>query len=68
MPRVVLDARAGADRPEHLQVVLRSLLEPLRFEQLSFGPELSEALLQLLANARQRDLEARLGRDEVLRR
>ena len=43
MPRVVLDARAGADLGEHLEVELRALLEALRFQQLALPAQLLEA-------------------------
>ena len=49
--RVVLDAVAEAHLLEHLEVVERALLEPLRLEQLALPAELGEPLLQLAADA-----------------
>ena len=46
MPRVVLDAVAVADFAQHLQVVARALLEPLRFEQFAVLAEIARAALR----------------------
>ena len=66
--RVVLDAGAVADLVQHLEIVLRAHLEPLRLEELSLGAELRQALLQLLADEPRPLLEPEGRRDEVLRR
>ena len=47
MPRVVLDAGAGADLEHHLDVEVRARLEPLRLEQLAGVAQLGEALGEL---------------------
>ena len=46
--RIVLDARAKTHRLEQLKVVIGSLLQALRLEQLVLGLELGHALLALL--------------------
>ncbi len=66
--RVVLDPLAGAGRGEHLEIVLGALLEPLRLEQLARGTEARELFAQLRADAVERGVDARLGRDEMLGR
>jgi hypothetical protein len=51
VPRVVLDAVAEAHLLQHLEVVLRALLEALRLEQLALALVSSvEPLAQLLAD------------------
>ncbi len=48
VPRVVLDPVAIADLPDHLEVEHRSLVQPLRLEQLALGFELPAIPLELL--------------------
>jgi hypothetical protein len=48
--RVVLDARAGADLLQQLEVVAAPLLEALRLDELARVPELAEAVLELLGD------------------
>ena len=55
--RVVLDAVAIADLPQHLHVQERALLQPLRLEQPPARPEEVQALPELLADALERALE-----------
>ncbi len=43
MHRIVLDARARPDFPQHLEVVARAHPQPLRFEQLALALELGQA-------------------------
>ncbi len=45
--RIVLDPGAAAGRLDHLQIVGRALLEPLRLEQFPFRVELVEADLEV---------------------
>src|SRR5262249_11079750 len=66
--RVVLDPRTVADLHEHFHVEARAGAEPLRFEQLALGAELRQPLLQLGADPLDSAFDARLRRDEVLRR
>ena len=49
--RVVLDAVAVAHLLEHLEVVARAHLEPLRLEQLALGLEFAEPLVEFLSDA-----------------
>src|SRR5581483_1000503 len=65
MPRVVLDAGAGADLLQELEVVARALLEALRLDELARVPELAEAVVELLRDRAERALEEVLGRDVV---
>src|SRR5439155_26129792 len=66
VPRVVLDARAGADLAHHLDVEIRAAFEPLRLEQLPRVAQLGQALLELGANDLHRPFERRPLRDELL--
>ena len=59
MARVVLDAVAVADLPQHLHVEQRPLLEPLGLEEPPARPEEAEPLPQLVGDARERLLELR---------
>ena len=68
MSRVVLDAGARADLQHHLDVEVRTRLEPLRLEQLSIATQHLEPLAQLLSNRADRTLERRARCDEVFRR
>ena len=61
--RVVLDPRAEADLPEHLEVVRGAHPEPLRLEQLALRLELGEALVQLLLDRDERALHPLVARD-----
>ena len=51
-PRVVLDPVAVAELLHHLEVVLGSLADPVRFEQLSLRFEELDLLLELVAGSR----------------
>src|SRR5690606_22904995 len=66
VPRVVLDAVAEAHLLEHLEVVHRALLEPLRLEDAALAAELLEPIGELLADRDDRAL-ADLGRRDVVR-
>jgi hypothetical protein len=48
MPRVVLDAVAVADLPDHLEIEHRALMETLGLQQLPLGFELTAVPLQFL--------------------
>ena len=63
--RIILDAVAGAGRLDHLDVELRALLQPLRFQQPAGGVEALKLLLQLLLNAHDRLVQRRLRRHIV---
>ena len=54
--RVVLDARAGADLPHHLDVVRRAHPQALGLEQLALALERGELVLQLELDALDRPL------------
>ncbi len=66
--RVVLDAGAGADLEHHLDVEVRARLEALRLEQLARAAQERQPLGELGADERDRALERRARRDEMLRR
>ena len=63
--RVVLDPRAEADLPEHLEVVRGAHPEPLRLEQLALGLELGETLVQLLLDRDEGAFHPLVARDVV---
>ena len=50
MTRVVLDAVAKAHRLEHLKIIIGTLLQTLRLEQLVGRLELGHTLLALFAD------------------
>ena len=60
MPRVVLDAVAKAHRLEHLKIIIGTLLQTLRLEQLVGRLELRHALLAFFADRFQSRLDLRL--------
>ena len=64
--RVVLDAVAIADLAQHVEVVARAHLQPLRFEQFAVPPEVGQTLLQLVFDRNDRAPQLLVGRDEML--
>ena len=66
--RVVLDARAVAGLAHRLDVVTRALLQPRRLQDAVERLQLLDALLQLLLDVLDRQLQLALRCDEVLRR
>jgi hypothetical protein len=62
---VVLNALAIARFSQQLQVVTNSLLQPLRFQQLSLTTELCQLLLQLLLNGLERSFQPLTSADIV---
>ena len=56
MPRIVLDAVAVPDLPDHLEVEHRSLMKPLCLEQLPFRFEQSAMFLELTFDRFRREL------------
>ena len=67
VPRVVLDARAGADLAHHLDVVGRAHPQPLRLEQLAGPLKLAEPLGQLGLDLTDRALHLLRSRHVVRR-
>ena len=65
---VVLDTRAIARLPQHLQVVAGALLQALGLQQLILLLQLGQPLLQLLLDVFEGLHQLLLGRDEVLGR
>ena len=68
VPAVVLDAGAGADLEQHLDVEPGPRLEPLRLQQLARRAQLEQPLGQLGADELHRALDLGPLGDEVLRR
>ena len=56
--RVVLDPRAEPDRLQHLEVVVRPHLQPLRLEQLALGAEEGQPLVQLVSDGHESRLQS----------
>ena len=56
MPRVVLDAVAVPDLPDHLEIEHRPLMKPLGLEQLSFRFKQRAMLIELLLDRLDREL------------
>ena len=65
---VVLDARADADLPEHLQVVGGAHPQPLRLEELPGALQVGQPVLQLLLDLGDGPLHPGLRDDVVGRR
>ena len=63
MTRIVLDAAAEAHGLEHLKIVAGAHLEALRLKKLTFGAELLETVLKLLADACHGTIELRARSD-----
>ena len=66
MPRIVLDAMAIAHRPDHFQVELGALRDPLGFHELILFLEIDDALVQFLFDARNRPFVP-IRRNEIVR-
>ena len=66
--RVVLDAGAVAHLLHHFEVIVRALLQPLRFKEFALTLQYGETLLKLRANVRHGDLHILIVRDVVGRR
>ena len=60
---VILDPRAATRCSNHFQIKVRSLLEPLGFEQLSLGDQLFQSLGQLMPDRVHCLLHCRARRD-----
>ncbi len=67
MPRVVLNALAAADLPQHFQVVTRTLLDALGLQQLAAVLEPLDPFDQFLVDGRQRMLHL-FRRGHIMRR
>jgi hypothetical protein len=65
MTRIVLDSRAKAHLLHHLEIVERSLLDPLFLEEAPLAVEEVEPVAQLFANAADRATHLSLRRDVV---
>ena len=63
--RIVFDPVAHAGRLQHLQIEIRALFQPLRFQQLAFAHQLIQPDAQLLAYPDDRLLHRGLGRHIV---
>ena len=66
--RVVLNAGAVAHLLHHLEVVVRTLFEPLRFEEFARALEFIQALRKLRTDIRHCDFHILIVRDIVRRR
>ncbi len=66
--RVVLDPVAEAELPEHLDVVLRALPDPVCLEHAALCLELRDLLLELVADLVDGAVDGRLGGDVLRRR
>ena len=67
MTGIVFDARTEAHFSEHFQIIIRALLQSLRFQKLVLSFELRQALLQLLFNPLNGELHF-FGRGDIMRR
>jgi hypothetical protein len=62
---VILDARAGAGRRDHLKVEIGALFQPLRFQQFAFRVQFLQPHLKLEADRLHRLFHRRAGGDVV---
>ena len=67
MTGIVFDARTEAHFSEHFQIIIRALLQSLRFQKLVLSFELCQAFLQLLFNPLNGQLHF-FGRGDIMRR